>query len=131
MTNRTRRIQSLERALLSVNIESEVDRYIASDDVQAQITEAAERYNVDRDLLATEMRDHEIRIRQIGWNAYYQETAAALGLPLETVTDPVAVEEMIDQLEEENAAHWQKIRSNQSYWRSGIEYRGGKRVTPA
>lgn len=128
MSKYTRRLQSLERALLHISIETEVDTFIATDDVQAQITDAAERYNVDRDQLATEMRDHEIRIRQIGWNAYYQETAAALGLPLETVTDPVAVEELIDQLEEENAAHWQQIRSQQVFWRNGVQHRGGERI---
>lgn len=128
MSNLKRRLQSLECAILPIAIEAEVDEYMADDGIQAQITEAADRYNLDRDQLATEMRDHEIRVRQIGWNAYYREVAADLGLPLEMVTDPDARKEILERLEAGDTDYWNSIRSEQSYWYKGIEYRGGERI---
>ena len=131
MSKYNSRLQSLERALLHTSIETEVDEFMAADHVQQQITDAADRYSVDRHHLANEMRKHEIRIRQVGWNAYHQETAAALGLPLEVVTDHRARMEHLDKLKSEHAAYWADMRSKQVYWRAGVEYRGGEPVDRA
>lgn len=131
MTNIKRRLQSLECAILPIALEAEVAEYMASDHIQEQITEAADRYQVDRNTLEAGMRKNEIRVRQIGWNAYYREVAADLGLPLEMVTDPDARSEILERLEAGDTDYWDSIRSEQSYWYKGIEYRGGKRVTPA